>query len=97
MNVLLVDLTKGTSIEINVIGKTSMVGVAAIDGPSFYHATVRHMGLVYRMPTCALKVEAKNCIAYTLSVQSDMCRLMAQLAQTMACARHHSTENQLIR
>ncbi len=94
---MLVDLTEGTSIEINVIGKNSMVGVAAIDGPSFYRATVRHTGLAYRMPISALKHEAMNCPVYTLTAQSDMCKLMAQMAQTMACGRHHSTENQLVR
>jgi CRP-like cAMP-binding protein len=94
---MLVDLTEGTSIEINVIGKTSMVGVAAMDGPSFYRATVRHTGLAYRMPTSVLKHEAMNCPVYTYAAQSDMCKLMAQMAQTMACGRHHSTENQIIR
>jgi CRP-like cAMP-binding protein len=94
---MLVDLTEGTSIEINVIGKTSMVGVAAMDGPSFYRATVRHAGLAYRMPTSALQHEAMNCPVFTHAAQSDMCKLMAKMAQTMACGRHHSTENQLIR
>ena len=94
---MLVDLTEGTSIEINVIGRTSMVGVAAVNEPSFYRATVRSTGLAYRMPTSALKDEAKNCPVYTLTAHSDMCKLMAQMAQTMACGRHHSTENQIIR
>jgi CRP-like cAMP-binding protein len=94
---MLVDLPEGTSIETNVIGRTSMVGVAAMDGPSFYRATVRHTGLAYRMPISALKHEAINCPVYTLAAQSNMCRLMAQMAQTMACGRHHSTEKQLIR
>jgi CRP-like cAMP-binding protein len=94
---MLVDLTEGTSIEINVIGRTSMVGVAAVDGPSFYRATVRSTGLAYRMPISALKYEAKNCPVYTLAAQSSMYTLMAQMAQTMACARHHSTEKQIIR
>ena len=94
---MLVDLTEGTSVEINVIGRTSMVGLAAVNSPSFYRATVRSTGLAYRMPTNALKHEAKNCPVYTDAAQSAMCKLMAQMAQTMACARHHSTENQIIR
>lgn len=94
---MLVDLTEGTSVEINVIGRTSMVGVAALDGPSFYRATVRNTGVAYRMPTSILKNEATNCPVYTHAAQSNMCQLMAQMAQTMACGRHHSTENQIIR
>jgi CRP-like cAMP-binding protein len=94
---MLVDLTEGTSVEINIIGRTSMVGVAAVDGPSFYRATVRSTGLAYRMPTSTLKNEAKNCPVYTHAAHSIMCKLMAQMAQTMACGRHHSTENQIIR
>lgn len=94
---MLVDLTEGASIEINVIGKTSMVGVAVMDGPSFYRATVRNSGLAYRMTTNDLQRVAKECPVYSLSAQSNMYRLMAQMAQTMACARHHSTESQIIR
>ena len=94
---MLVDLTEGTSIEINVIGRSSMVGVAAMDESSFYRATVRSTGLAYQMPTSALKDAEKNCPVYTLAARLDMCKLMAKMAQTMACARHHSTEKQIIR
>lgn len=94
---MLIDLTEGASIEINVIGKTSMVGVAVMDGPSFYRATVRNSGLAYRMTTSDLQRLAKDCPVYSLAAQSNMFRLMAQMAQTMACARHHSTESQIIR
>ena len=74
-----------------------MVGVAALDGPSFYRATVRNTGVAYRMPTSILKNEATNCPVYTHAAKSNMCQMMAQMAQTMACGRHHSTENQIIR
>jgi CRP-like cAMP-binding protein len=94
---MLVDLTEGASIEINVLGKTSMVGVAVMDGPSFYRATVRSTGLAFRMPISALQDVAKNCPVYSLAAQSNVYKLMAQMAQTMACARHHSTEKQIIR
>ena len=94
---MLLDLTEGTSIEINVLGKNSMVGVAALDEPSFYRATVRSTGLAFRMPTSALKNVANNCPTFTLAAHSNMHKLMAQVAQTMACAKHHSTENQIIR
>jgi CRP-like cAMP-binding protein len=94
---MLVDLTEGTSVEINIIGRTSMVGVAALDGPSFYRATVRNSGVAYRMPTSILKNEVSNCPAYTHAVVSTMCQMMAQMAQTMACGKLHSTEHQIIR
>jgi CRP-like cAMP-binding protein len=94
---MLVDLTEGACIEINVIGRSSIVGVAAVDSPSFYRATVRSTGLAYRMPISALMDVAKNCPIYTLADQSLMRRSMAQMAQTMACTRHHSTEQQIIR
>lgn len=94
---MLMDLSEGKSIEINVLGKNSMVGVAALDEPSFYRATVRSTGLAYRMPASALKRLGITCPVFTLAVQSEMYRLMAQMAHTMACAKHHSTENQIIR
>jgi CRP-like cAMP-binding protein len=94
---MLLDLKEGTSIEIHVLGKTSMVGVAVVGGPSFYRATVRTTGLAYRMPTSAFSHVAENCPVFKLAAQSNIYRLMAQMAQTMACARHHSTENQIIR
>ncbi len=74
-----------------------MVGMAALDGPSFYRATVRNTGLAYRMPTSALRHVSMNCPVCSIAIQSNMSNLMAQMAQTMACGRHHSTENQIIR
>jgi CRP-like cAMP-binding protein len=94
---MLVDLTEGASIEINVIGRTSMVGVTAVNEPSFYRATVLSTGLAYQMPTSVLQDEAKNCPFYSLAAQSNICKLMAQMAQIMVCGRHHSTERQIIR
>ncbi len=45
------DLPNGETIELHMLGRTCMVGVAAIDTPSFYRASVRVSGTRLQRPT----------------------------------------------
>jgi CRP-like cAMP-binding protein len=94
---MLIDLSEGLSVEAHMLGPTSMVGVAAVDEPSFYRATVRSTGLAYQLPISVLKREQTSCPVYMRTAASAISRLLAQMAQTIACAQHHTKEQQIIK
>jgi CRP-like cAMP-binding protein len=89
----------GASAEIAVIGNEGAVGVALLMGgettPS--RAIVQCAGVAYRLTADRLKVEFNRhgemmqvLLRYTQS-------LITQMAQTAACNRHHSVDQQLCR
>jgi CRP-like cAMP-binding protein len=94
---MMIDLPEGVSVEASIFGHTGMVGVAALHEPSFYRATVRNTGLAYRMPINVLKRERTSCPVFMCTTESATSGLLAQVTQNMACAIHHSKEQQVIR
>jgi CRP-like cAMP-binding protein len=94
---MLIDLSEGLSVEAHIFGSSCMVGVAALYEPSFYRATVRSAGVAYRLPISVLKSERTSCPVYMSTAASATSRLLAQVAQTIACAQHHSKEQQVIK
>jgi CRP-like cAMP-binding protein len=94
---MLIDLPEGESVEAAALGRTDMVGIAALDVPSFYRASVRISGLAYQMPVHVLKHEEKHCPVYTHGVARFMDHFLARVALTLACSKHHSTDEQIIR
>ena len=89
----------GASTETAVIGRDGMVGMSLIMGgdTSSTRAVVNSAGLAYRLRSPALKREISTgtdvlrpFLRYTLAV-------IAQMAQTAACNRHHSIEQQFCR
>ena len=94
---MFLDLAEGESVEVSIIGCTCMVGIGALDEPSFYRATVRSAGLAYRISVDILKSVANNCPAYLQGTNSATRRLLANMAQTVVCSKHHSIEQQIIR
>lgn len=91
------DQPDGQTIEVHMLGNTCMVGVAAIDCPSFYRASVRLAGLAYRLETSELKRLRASCPAYFAEAQKRTGLLMSHIAQRVGCIKHHSMEQQLIR
>ena len=90
---------EGASAEIAVVGKEGMVGVALVMGgnatPS--QSVVHSAGQAYRLLAQAVKMEVERggpvlqmLLRYTQS-------LIAQVAQTAACNRHHSIDQQFSR
>lgn len=94
---MLIDLPDGESVEAAALGRTSAVGFAALDVPSFYRASVRIAGLAYRIPVRVLKHEEKHCPVYMHGVVRFMGRMLAHMSLTLACSKHHSTDQQIIR
>jgi CRP-like cAMP-binding protein len=96
---LLCAMQDGASTETAVIGRDGMVGMSLIMGgdTSSFRAVVNSAGLAYRLRPSTLKREIsmgadvlRTLLRYTLAV-------IAQMAQTAVCNRHHSIEQQVCR
>ena len=95
---LLCVIENGASAEIAVVGNEGLVGISILMGgdstPS--RAVVQSAGQAYRLSALTMKDELNR-----PPVQSLMLRylqaLMTQMAQTAACNRHHSLDQQLCR
>jgi CRP-like cAMP-binding protein len=94
---MFLDLPEGVGAEAQVFGKTCMVGVGAVSEPSFYRATVRNEGLAYKMSVAHLKLAASCSPFYVRGALLGQTRLLSQMAQTLVCSKHHSSEQQLLR
>ncbi|WP_097462152.1 Crp/Fnr family transcriptional regulator [Mangrovitalea sediminis] len=96
---LLYVMLDGASAEIAVVGNDGVIGIALfMGGDSAPHrAVVQSAGFAYRLPAKAFKSEFSRheelmelMLRYTQS-------LIAQMAQTAVCNRHHSIDQQLCR
>lgn len=94
---MFIDLPDGNSVEAVTFGCTHIVGIMAMNEQSFYRATVRNSGLAYRIPISILKNEENNCPIHMHCITTAMHHLLVQMAQTIACSKLHTTEQQLIR
>ncbi len=89
----------GTSTEIAVVGNEGLVGIPLFmgGGSSPSRAVVRSAGDGYRLPARAIREE----FARAESLRKPLLRytqaLIAQMAQTAVCNRHHSVDQQLCR
>ena len=92
---MMIDMADGYSVETYMLGKSSTVG--ALNAPSFYRAYVRSSGLAYRLPMSILQREYLFCPVYMRVAMTAMRRMLMQLSQSIACGKHHSLEQQLIR
>jgi len=89
------EMSDGYSVETYMLGNSSTVG--ALNVPSFYRAYVRNSGLAYRLPMSILQREYPFCPVYMRVALTAMRRMLMQLSQSIACGKHHSVEQQLIR
>ncbi|MGD9841636.1 MAG: Crp/Fnr family transcriptional regulator [Steroidobacteraceae bacterium] len=96
---LLYFLKSGSCTEVASVGNEGMLGITlAIGGDSTLNtAVVQTAGHAYRLKAIALKNEIKkhSMILNLLLRYAQV--LLAQIAQTGACNRHHSIEQQLCR
>ncbi|MDO8651846.1 MAG: Crp/Fnr family transcriptional regulator [Undibacterium sp.] len=92
-------MADGASAEIALVGQDGIVGIAIFMGgeSTTHQAIVQRAGIVYRMPVAVLKKE----FASRSELQQLLLRytqaLFTQTAQTAACNRHHSIDQQLCR
>jgi CRP-like cAMP-binding protein len=96
---LLQVMESGPSVEIAVIGRDGVVGVALFMGgqtlPS--RAVVQSQGESYRLPGSMLMLEFNRSGEFQHLLLRYTLALLSQMAQTAVCNRHHSIDQQLCR
>ncbi|MBJ2137442.1 Crp/Fnr family transcriptional regulator [Paraglaciecola chathamensis] len=96
---LLYVMVDGSSAEISVIGNEGVVGIAVFMGgestPS--RAIVQSAGSAYRMSASELRKEFNSESSIRMLLLRYTQSLIAQMAQTAVCNRHHSIDQQLCR
>lgn len=96
---LLYELENGTSAEIALVGNEGLLGVALVMGGdrTTGRAVVQSAGGAYRLCALQLKTEL-NCQRELLPALLNYVQaLIAQMAQTGVCNRHHNIDQQLCR
>ncbi len=96
---LLYNLQNGASAEIAVVGHEGMVGIQAFMGgkSTLTETVVRSTGEAFRLPVNALMQDFEAGGAVTRALLRYTQALMTQMAQTAACNRHHTLDQQMCR
>ncbi|MDO6477933.1 Crp/Fnr family transcriptional regulator [Alteromonas sp. 1_MG-2023] len=96
---LLSTMADGSSAEISVVGNEGLVGIAVFMGGESTPncAIVQSAGVAYRLPAAALCSEFNNNQTVRMLLLRYTQALIAQMAQTAVCNRHHSIDQQLCR
>jgi CRP-like cAMP-binding protein len=96
---LLSVMENGASAEISVVGNDGVVGIAVFMGgeSSPNMAIVQSAGYAFSLPAKALRSEFNNEIVVRTMMLRYTQALIAQMAQTAVCKRHHSIDQQLCR
>lgn len=89
----------GSSAEISVVGNEGVVGIAVFMGGESTpnRAVVQSAGYAYHMPASLLRKEFHNNVTIRMLLLRYTQTLIAQMAQTAVCNRHHSIDQQLCR
>ena len=88
----------GSSAEGSLIGNDGMVGIAALMGGSrMSRAVVSIAGTAYQLPADILKSEFDRHDEFLTLTMRYLQSLITQTAQTAACNRHHSIDQQFCR
>jgi len=94
---MLSDQEDGSATEVHMLGKTCMVGVGAVNKPSFYKAKVRSSGLAYRIAASDLRKAKATCPTLIQKANLALDALLHEICQTIVCTKRHSCEQQMIR
>ncbi|RDV24524.1 Crp/Fnr family transcriptional regulator [Alteromonas aestuariivivens] len=96
---LLSIMADGSSAEISVVGNEGLVGIAVFMGGESTPncAIVQSAGFAYRLPASELRSEFNSNQAIRMVLLRYTQALIAQMAQTAVCNRHHSIDQQLCR
>jgi CRP-like cAMP-binding protein len=91
------DSSNGLALETHVLGKTCMVGLGTLGHPSFYRAHVRGSGLAYELDVDSFQAARVMCPTFQKNGYNALIATLIQTTQSIACAKRHSSEQQLIR
>jgi len=89
----------GGTAEVAAVGKDGVVGVPAVmgGGSATWGAVTQIAGVGFKVPTRVFKAEFDAGGLLTQATLRYLKTLIAQIAQTAVCNRHHSVERQLCR
>lgn len=92
-------MENGASAEISLVGNEGMVGMSALMGGAGpqSRAVVQSAGTAYRLSAGLLKQEFDKDSDLRALLLNSLQASITQMAQTAACYRHHSIEQQLSR
>lgn len=92
-------LEDGASAEISVVGNEGLVGIAVFMGGESTpnRAIVQSAGRAYKLSASVLRNEFNHNRSLRVLLLRYTQALMAQMAQTAICNRHHSIDQQLCR
>jgi CRP-like cAMP-binding protein len=92
------ETAEGATIEVCVIGKEGVAGIAAIlDETSAFRAVVQLPGKVHAIRCDALRREFKRCENFRRALLNYTNALLVQIAQTAVCNKFHSVEARFCR
>lgn len=96
---LTASMRSGATAEVAVVGHEGIVGVCAYmgQGRSLSSAVVQCAGHAWKMPAAAIRQAAQQSPPLMQALLAYTQALFVQMAQTSACCRHHSLEQQLCR
>ena len=92
-------MQSGATAEVAVVGREGIVGVCAYmgHGRSLSSALVQSPGHAWKMPAPAIRQAALQSPPLMQALLGYTQALFVQMAQTSACCRHHSLDQQLCR
>ena len=92
-------MSNGASAEVAVIGREGMIGISSFMGAdrTSYRAVVQGNAQAYSLPAAVLAEEFQRGASFQKHALHFTHVLIAQMAQTAACNRHHSVEQQMCR
>lgn len=92
-------LGDGHSVQVAVIGREGLVGTQVFmgGGSSRMRAVVQQAGKAIRIPSAMAAAEFQQGGSFMQRVLRHTQAVLAQMAQTAVCARHHTPQQQLCR
>lgn len=96
---LIYNTEEGGSAEFAVVGNDGVVGISLFMGglATSSRAVVQSAGRAWRLPARAVIADVERAGAVLMTILRYTQSLIAQVAQTGACNRHHSIDQQLCR
>ena len=95
---LQIDVADGTSADIVLVGKESMVGSGVMGGnQNFSRARVRFAGLVYKLPIGVFLSELANDRAFLKIWMAATRQMIFQISMPTVCSSRHTNEQQMVR
>ena len=91
------ELEDGVSMESNMVGKSSVLGLSNYGVPSFYTAKVRASGFAYRLELSYYRQILNKCPTYVEALNHAQLTSFRYISINGACAKNHRMEQQLAR